>query len=667
MTHSLYNNKKDFLHFLPYLLLPLLLLGIGWFYAPTLRFGFIWDDPQWFGRVIEKSWAQLVQPTPDFQFYRPGTMLYNRLFLRSDGTFAVTALHTAQVSWHLLNTALFYAISRRLGLTRYAAAIAAALFATYPFSYQAVAWAAPQQPLVSVLQNGAWLTYLYAQPEDKAINPFWPLLGVSFVLFVIALTIQESSIPLALVPLLFAWLQQKGNSLSASIGNILKGNGRFALIYPLLAAIYGLLWLRVPRQGGITGLVWSRDVASYLLQGFVYPLVGRTQGYDPQQLMSANNLLLIGILTLIALITAASWQRQGRLALVGCAWASLGIAPSLVGLPFSYVSLGSRLLYYAAPGVAWLWIAALTHPDNPLSSADTNTRTMRRLVGFFLLGAMIIHSVQMLCTLQRLYEPGIAHLQEMLAQMQGENGRFIFVNFPDRYQSRDTPYPLGYWGVTLAPVIVALGDFPAMLTGNQPQTTSYSLPWIDTEVRESGPYQVDMRGVILDAEALYAAAADQNNIYLSRYLPNGRFSLQQAGAREIGIAPDCPLVLFDNALCLHAVQVHKTDLTWEVTLIWSALTTVSPHLTIFTHLGQPDQPPIAQADGDAWRTMLPAAVWQPGDLIYDQRSLPRVSGDTSLSLQIGVYDWVTGERAGAILVDGKRPLPDNAFIYPLQP
>jgi len=49
-----------------------LLLVVVWLYAPTLGFGFFWDDPLWFSRIVGKSLGELIQPTPDYQFYRSG-------------------------------------------------------------------------------------------------------------------------------------------------------------------------------------------------------------------------------------------------------------------------------------------------------------------------------------------------------------------------------------------------------------------------------------------------------------------------------------------------------------------------------------------------------------------------------------------------------------------
>mgnify|MGYP000027827760 CR=1 FL=1 len=142
------------------LLLLLLTLAI---YAHTLGFGFMWDDPEWYGRVVDKSIVELVRPMPDYHFYRPLLVLYNRLFLGADKTLAASLLHAGQTGWHILNVAIAYALSRRLGLSGWAAMAVAALTAWHPFSYQAVAWAAPAQPMSMALCNGAFLAYAEAR------------------------------------------------------------------------------------------------------------------------------------------------------------------------------------------------------------------------------------------------------------------------------------------------------------------------------------------------------------------------------------------------------------------------------------------------------------------------------------------------------------------------
>jgi hypothetical protein len=244
-----------------------------------------------------------------------------------------------------------------------------------------------------------------------------------------------------------------------------------------------------------------------------------------------------------------------------------------------------------------------------------------------------------------------------------EDGRLLFLNFPDRYARQRSPYPVGYWGLPLAPVVVELEDFQAIETGNKSVSVSRSMPWLDQEARASGPYQVDMRGVIIQPHELAALAASVKAIYLTRYLPDGRFQLQYAGHLQPGEAVACPLVRFDESICLHDVQMREIAGVYEVTLVWSTSEPLPSHLTIFTHLGQPGQPPLTQADGDTWRGALPLANWPPGDLIVEQRTLPHPPDRDSVVLQIGVYNWVDGERLPGVMVEGERPLPDNAFTH----
>lgn len=646
---------------LPRLVLLLLFLGLIWFYTPTLGFGFIWDDPEWFGRVVGQSWLALIKPTADFQFYRPGTMLYNRLFLQADGTFAAPLMHGIQVGWHILNTALLYALAQRLGLRRWMAVAVAGLFALHPFSYQAVAWAAPQQPLAAALQNGAWLAYL-ATRSSRASAMRNTIFGLSLLLFVLALTVQESTVALAFVPLLFELAlrlkSQDWRPVAASWRTPLVYGWRRALAYPLMALLFGLLWLQVPRQQDLTTLGFDGAVVSYLLQGFVYPLWGRPNGYAPDYDISVRLFLVLSIATVTLLWAPAMWQRRGLLATVGLAWAILGVAPALVGLTYSYVSLSPRLLYYAAPGVALLWVCALWPAPGQ--------HRFWKWGNLLLLLAITIQSSWLLANFQQLYRRGTSHLGELVTAVGDENGRTLFLNFPDRYQPKRPPYPLGYWGVTLAPVVVDLGEFPALLTSHAPHTTSRSLPWLDAEARESGPYHIDMRGVIVSPGELYALAADHDAVYISRYRPDGHFELQQAGSLEPGAAPPCQLVQFGGAICLQATNITQRENELQIQLAWSAETAVSLHHTIFTHLGQPEQPPLVQADGDSWRGALPLTNWRPGDLIHEQRTLALPAGVDELVLRVGVYNWVNGERLPATTPAG-RPLASYAYTQTIAP
>jgi len=631
----------------------LFLLGLTlWLYAPALDFGFMWDDPLWFGRVVGKSLAELVGPMPDYQFYRPGTMLYNRLFLRADGAFPAPLMHAAQIGWHLLSVALVYALSRRLGLEKGAAVAVAALTAWHPFAYQAVAWAAPQQPLVAALQNGAWLAYLFARRANGRLAA-----GLSLALFVAALAVQESSVALAVWPLLAEWALRRQR----------EGGARWwlALVYPFVAACFGLLWLRLPRQPGYTALSFEPKVVLYLLQGFVYPLLGRPGGYGSGQTVAPGMLLALIVVALGALLVVARYAGRSRLACFALVWAGLGVAPAAVGLQYSYVSLSPRLLYYSMPGVALLWAAALLPAGPRVHEGGWQQRRLWRSGGAVALGLILLQSLLLLRGFQSLYAAGAAHLAEMQA-VQSDPARLLFVNFPDRYALRRPPYPLGYWGVTLAPVSVELGDL-ARLNGQHLVTDSRSMPWIDAEARDAGPYHVDLRGGITTADQLYQLTYGMDAVYLSRYVADGVFVLQQAGSLVAGQPGEpvesCRLARLAGAFCLLEAQVEQGAGQLILRLTWRSLAPAQPHQTIFAHLGTPGQPPLAQADGDAWLGMVPLDIWQPGDTIRDRRviPLPPALPPGRYAIQVGVYDRLSGARLPATTPHGE-PLPGDAVI-----
>jgi hypothetical protein len=675
-----------------------LLLVMVWFYAPTLGFGFIWDDPLWYSRVAAKSLVELVKPTTDYHFYRPGVMLYHRLFMEQNGTFAVPLLHAAHIGWHLLNIALAYALSRRLGLESWAAVVVAGLTAFYPFSYQAVAWTAAQQPMAVVLQNGAWLAYLEARPGRLHRRL---AAALSLLLFLIALTVQEGTVAVAVVPLLMElvlWRRtttahsvippgappsQRGGHGVSEAKNPVQARQRpfallrvtngaellhwkLALVYPLLGLGFGLLWLRLPRLPGYTTLAFEGQTVLYLLQGFVFPVLGRPAGYEPGQIIAMGTLVALTGLTLAWLLIAAWRGERARLALVGLTWALLGIAPAVVGLRYeSFVSLSPRLLHYCGPGVALLWVCALLPPGRP--GAAGSSRRVWQMIGVTLIGLIVLQSSLLLSGFQRMYAVGTRHLGELIQVARAGEDHLVFVNFPDRYTPRRPPYPMGYWDMTLAPVVVDLGDFPAVVIGKRPHTVSLSLPWIDAETRDAGPYQVDLRGVITPPDQLYQLAHQADAVYLSRYSSDGTFALRRAGTvtSEASASPSASAcrAIFEQRLCLQSAEVDRRPGRLGISLTWLSLAAAQPNDTVFVHLGQVGRPPIAQADGDLWLGMLPLFILQPGDTIREQRGiqLPQAMPPGQFVLRVGVYNRITGERLPATTPQGE-PLPDNALV-----
>jgi hypothetical protein len=631
-----------------------LLLITAWIYVPALGFGFIWDDPLWYGRVIGKSFAELVSPRADYHMYRPALVLYNRLFLKPDDTFAAPMLHAAQIGWHLLNVCLLYALCRRLGLERWVAFAASALFAWHPFSHQATAWSAPAQPLAGTLQLGAFLMYAQARRGHKSA----PLAaGASILLFLLALAVQENSAALCLLPLLIEWvLRRLADGSPRPSAPAWRKVPWLALAYPLIAVGFGALWLLTPRQSGLTALAFEMDVQLYFIQGFIFPLLGRPAGYAPGYTISPATILILFGCALIWLLAAAWRAGRIRLAVLALAWGLYGIIVPATQLHDSYVSIASRLFYHASPGVALLWACALM----PAAGGSTSRR-LWRAAGTVALCLIAIQSTSLLTGFQQAYAPGTAHLAEFVQSTQAGGDHLLYVNFPSRYTPKRPPYPLGHWRVILAPGSVELGAFAASATGYRPQTLSRHMPWIDAEPRDAGPYQIDMRGELVPPDQLYQLAHQVDAVYLSRHHADGTFELQWAGAVAQNSDQGCKIATFGQALCLQEAQVEQQPDRLGVTLTWRSLSPLQPHHTVFVHLGQPSQTPIAQADGDFWIGMLPLPTLAPGDTIREQRLvlLPEEMPPGQYEIRVGVYNRLTGERLPATTPQGS-PLPDDA-------
>ncbi len=624
--------------------MPLLLLTAA-LYAPSLRYGFLWDDPIWFQRVVGKSWWQLFAPMPDNQFYRPGTLLIIRLFARPDGTFPIVAMHAFQIGLHLINVALLYRLARLLRADEATASLAAALFALFPPGAQAVLWAAPQQPWVIAVE--LLVLNLYPTVARRGRWRWWALAA----LFLFGMTIQENGVQV--LPFLFFLEGWRRRSLRRAL------HRRELWGFILLAAGYLTLWLLMPKHQGEVGWGFERSVALYLLQAPAWPLLGWVRGV-PDRLVHLLPWVEIGTLALLALWLLL--RRRGDWLLWGLGWFAAHLFSSWAGLHEAYVFLSPRLFYLAAPGIALLWAAAL-HPR--LEERRWGAWPVRAVLG----GAALLLLVQGGRLIRRQevdYEAGLPPMEAAVSHLCADEGAggYLFVNFPDRYREREPIYPLGYWGVTLAPIHVPLGRFADITCGRWPETLSLSFPALDLPAREAMPWQVDMRGSPVDQATLYKEARVRESLYVVRYTPQGEMRLVEAGRVIPGVEGE-PLARFGEGVELLSASVEETGLR----LRWRAVGPTSPEIVAFVHLLDGEGKLIAQADGAPVATLLPFAVWQPGDGVEEVRPLSTAEGGPipagHYRLEVGLYDWRTGERLPAF--DGKgHALLNGIFSQPVE-
>ena len=138
-------------------------------YSPSLNFQFVLDDHRFTGDPRIQSpdhvwdyfanfvWAQFTGGPPSF--YRPLFLVWLRI------NFILSAM--SPWGWHALSIAKHLAVAALLGLLvlrllrdRFAALLAAALFALHPAQTESVAWVTVPDPLLSAAILGALLLYL---------------------------------------------------------------------------------------------------------------------------------------------------------------------------------------------------------------------------------------------------------------------------------------------------------------------------------------------------------------------------------------------------------------------------------------------------------------------------------------------------------------------------
>ncbi|MCD6520655.1 MAG: hypothetical protein J7M05_12120 [Anaerolineae bacterium] len=627
----------------PCLLAVLILL----LYGPSLRFGLIWDDPTWYQQGMGEPLWRILLPLPTFQFYRPLAILLNRLLSRPDGTVRIQWAHFIQISAHLGTVLLSIPVLQALGFTRWHARLSALLFAIHPFAYQAVAWQAPQQPLALLfVLLATWLAHLF-QSRGQAI-----FLAGSLLTYGLGLLFQESVLPFLF---LFFWL-----ALLASPQRD-KRKRLWPLWHTALALSYVFVWLHVPRHAEITGRGLQLRVLGYLLQGWAYPLAPLANKLWPELTPLQLVVLLSALWGILAL--GLSLLGQGKPALLSTLWAITGIAPVWIGLSWHYACVGSRLLYPAIPGIAGLWAGWVAQ------ALVSRKRLWILLGGSLLFFTSTTSAVQQWSCFQRLYQIGTSHLQETIKVIGSHpGGHLLFINFPDRLELRPRLYPLGFWGLTLAPVIQDLSDYALSTTGQAAETRSLSSFVTGWHARESWPYRVDMRGENAPPDRLFKAAQWADTVYLTNYLPNGSLELCAIGT----VLPDQALpatATFGDRVQLVHYKTERTPRGLLVKLLWRPIGNARSGDTIFLHLLTSEGRYVRGRDGDALGGMLPLESWQPGWLVYDYRFMPTQQlPEGSYVVTVGLYNRDNGQRYPAIKADGtlayEGELPIQTISFP---
>ncbi|MBL8095864.1 MAG: hypothetical protein JNL73_16935 [Anaerolineales bacterium] len=617
-------------------------------YAPSLGYGLIWDDPRWYGQAAGKTLTQLFFGLETYQFYRPLSLLLNQQFITADGRVMAGAAHAAQLAAHLAAVLLLAPALRALGLRGWHARLSALAFALYPAAFQAVAWQAPQGPWVLALVLGAVVSAGRFAAEGRAR---WLLATVGA--YAAALLFQESALPLSVVVIWPAWRAQWPISGAWRIGvravvktlRHARSAGLLTGAVLMIVGAYLAIWLSVPRDPNVTGEGRDLRVLAYSLQVSVWPiarsLAPMLAGWPALSLAAVFGALTLGLAgSLIA-------RREPEAALLALTWILVGLFPPFVGLSWEYVSYGERLTYMMSPGMAVLWagLGAWLIPAGPARTPSWSAWAARIVLPTTAALGLCAYAGLALAQLRdyrAVYAAGTRHLRAAIGALGAAPGQaLLFVNFPDRYELRQPYYPLGFWGIVLAPVVQDLRDYAIAETGQSGVDHSLSAFVTGALERDAWPYRVDLRGVNAGPEGLVEAAHPAERVLLTEYLAGGALRLSDVG--DIRADPGGPaLAAFGDQLALRTAQLDSTGL---LELGWAPLRAPGPDDALFIHIWSGGVF-VADVGGDALGGLIPLWTWRPGDLIIDRRrlDLSRLAAGSDTTIRVGIYNRLTGER-----------------------
>jgi hypothetical protein len=610
-------------------------------YGGTLTLPLFSDDLVQIPWLESITWSELWTSPSPYDYYRPMWYSLWRIWGMLAGGLNPLGLH-------LLNVLAHFAASWLAGLLattwivlppgsshrqRIVGCLATALFATFPFARQAVAWpGAVYNPLVSAMAAGTLLAYDHGR---RGLGRGW--FGLALLLATLSALTYEAGLlvaPLVAVAELAGLVQGRWER---------RGWWRWPLAFVGLFVALLALW-RTMRGAGATGFGLNltdlpRNVA-YLIQGLIYPVAPLAQRASTSLGLVPEVCLWLTAAPVLALMIWSGLRRNRGALLLGLGWFTLFALPPLASMEAGWFALAPRFLYMTAAGAALIWTASLTEP-------------LMRLRPPWRTGATVALSAILLTPAGLFVRDGI-RLYGMAgepiwdaAEAARQNHPLLLVNLPLRITPNNRVYPLGFEGVTPLPARVRASDLVLVHTGIADAAQAVSFGVVAPELPPD--YVYELHGTPVGWQDLGEMARRVETVYLTQYEP-GRIYLMEAGAVGEKTSSDTPLATFSHSsgeggqLSLMSATPTCDEAGYvRLTLTWQAETGITQDVTLFAHLIDPAGTLVAQADGYPLLGMQPFWVWKPGETVRDERYFG-LATDEDLVIRLGIWELATQEH-----------------------
>jgi len=615
-------------------------------YGPILSFPFLFDDLihlRWLeGRSALEGWTT----ARELQHYRPLPLSLWVVSGRLFGTHNPWPLHLLSLLLHVGNASLVGWLAYRLIPHAAAAASATALFATFPFSYQAIPSPGSQsKPLSTFLILLACLLYWEGRSRRSKA---W--VAVSALPALLTPFAYEAGVTVGGFLILMEFLLWRRK--------VVDRPSRRSLLFALIGLLFVGVWALVPQSSDPVSFpgweaLWQNGI--YFMQALTWPL-----SLLAKPLMNWTGLrdqtatTWVAYPSFVLLIVMFLRRRRLDALLAYVTWYVLSLAVQWTMLAFQYVIDGPRILYTASVGMALLWADLLT------TLGFAQHRRMDQIVAGLALITMVVWGLGFITERIDLCRAGLSVLSEASARViqAGEGEVQLFVNLPSWLAPRRRGFALGHEGYTMLPPYADTGldDFVYANTGAKREVWARSFPDIRRQWRALIGYHApdssreELAGDVRRASRVWILGYGEDRLGL---LEVGGVEAEATTAKreETG-----DLSTFGEAVTLTAIRTDSTGSELTVDLHWRSLRAMQGPYTVFVHLYTEDGRLVAQGDGLPLGGLFPFRFWQPGDTVHDVRHI-RLPGDLDAGeyvVGVGLYRSDTGERIPAIDGRGQR-------------
>jgi hypothetical protein len=669
-----FSVERRWFPILTFLLLPLLLTFV--LYRATLTQPYFWDDVPHFDFATTRTFLQIWTDVRGLSYYRPATFTLYKILFELLPVGATTIPHVFILLVHMANGWLVGNLARHLlqgseksdetswflGLATsdVARLLGALLFVSYPFAALPIShFAAVMHPLVTMFTVGATLSaLLYANSHKRR----W--LVTAIVLALLAPFIHESGVMAGSVAAAVLLISDWSRAWK---------NWKLLIVLPCTSAVFLLAWLTVPKTPNTFEWIgWGGVLASttFFAQGPTFPLqplsrlvMDRLSQLDmgiPLTVVGMPwwDLVVIWAIALTALLIAGLllWRaRRLRILVISLVWAFFVALPSIVVLPFPYVSVSQRLLYAGGPPAALLWATVCVS-----LGARARHSWARHAIA---LGAAALIAAVPVAYIQRemaLHELALWPLERLAAiGREHPRERHLAVNPVNWVNYKQPLYALGQEGVSVSAEYVDFDQLVRLNAGTTAEFFAVTFPPIKAELANHYHSTIGEK-VPWSAADPATRTPEYDQLWLTAYNDES-ITVQHIGSVRPGpsIAPEEYLSSFDDKVYLVGATLEVQERTVIATLNWKYLEDL-PGTTIFRHVTDCAGNLLGQGDGYSVGRMLPFEGLTAGTEVNDVRYIPlnASSGDGCYALSVGLY-LPDGMRVMARDPHG-QPLPDGA-------